>query len=107
MKEEEISQYDFISSKFGINDMIKSLNDGVVKKYSGYLTLAGDTGYDSFNKDLIVFKDGVFAEVIEKGIDHKTIAWNKHMKNIRRTCKRLGCTPLELLKKDYIKELKN
>jgi hypothetical protein len=97
-------KWEEIKEKYNKNDKIKSLKDGVVRTYSGYLTLAG-VGYDSFDEDLVLFKDGELAEVIEKGIDHEAIERNRHIDNVRRTCKRLNCTPTELLQRDYINEL--
>ena len=102
-------KYDEIKSNYGKNDLIASLNDGEVKKYSGFLTLIGRgknaIGYDSFNDALVVYKHGKLAKVIKKGIDHELIAHMKHIENVRNTCKHLGCTPTQLLHKDYMSEL--
>lgn len=102
-------EYDEIKDHFGKNDQIASLNDGKTYKYSGFLTLVGigknAKGYDSFNDALVVYKGGKLASVIEKGIDHEHIKQMQHIANVRSTCKRLGCTPSELLKKDYMTEL--
>lgn len=101
-------EYEEIASKFRNGNMIKSLKDGLVRKYSGFLTLIGmdedAEGFDSFNKDLIVYKDGVIAEVVEQGVD-KYEEHGKHIANVLKTCKRLGCTTAQLLKMDYLKEL--
>lgn len=89
--------YEEIRKEYNKNDMIKSIKDGVVRKYSGYLTLCGE-GYDSFNKDLVVYQDGKLADVVKKGVDHEEIAWNKHVDDIRRQCKQRNCTPFDLLR---------
>mgnify|MGYP003647351394 FL=1 len=102
-------EYNDIKEYFGKNDEIASLNDGKTYKYSGYLTLVGSgknaKGYDSFNDALVVYKGGKLAALIEKGIDHEHIKSMKHIQNVRSTCKRLGCTPSELIKKNYMTEL--
>ena len=102
-------EYDEIKDHYGKNDLIASLNDGKTYKYSGYLTLVGigkkAKGYDSFNDALVVYKGGKLATVIEKGIDHEHIKQMQHIENVLSTCKRLGCTPTELLHKDYMNEL--
>jgi cytochrome b involved in lipid metabolism len=98
-----------IKKHYGKNDKIASLNDGKTYKYSGFLTLVGGGKnakvYDSFNDALVVYKDGKLATVIEKGIDNEHIKSMNHIQNVRSTCKRLGCTPSELLKKNYMSEL--
>lgn len=99
MEKKKECNYEDIKSIFNENDMIKSLNDGVIKKYSGFLSLSNNTlGYDSFNKDLVLFKNGEFAEIVEKGIDNDI----GHYKNIRDRCKKYGISPFELLEKDYL-----
>ena len=102
-------EYNDIKEHFGKNDKIASLNDGKTYKYSGYLTLVGigknAKGFDSFNDALVVYKGGKLATLIEKGIDHEYIKSMEHIQNVRSTCKRLGCTPSELLKKNYMSEL--
>ncbi len=102
-------EYNDISKHFRKNDMIKSLSDGKVKKYGGHLVLVGDglsaVGFDSGNTALEVYKNGVLAEVIEKGIDEEA-EWNDHINNVRNVCGRLGCSTRELLNRDYINELK-
>ena len=90
-----------ISSKYNKNDLIKSLNNGNVIKYSGFLTVCGNIGKDSFNDDLILYFKGKCAKVIEKGIDEEAI----HIQNVINKCNRLNCSPTELLQKDYITEL--
>lgn len=96
--------YEEVGGSFGKEDMIRSLSDGVVRKYSGYVTHTGDM-CDSFNKDLVVYRNGVLAEVVKKG--NYVDPMLEHIQNVRDTCKRLGCTPSELLHKDYTKELGN
>jgi len=108
-KKHKYLEYDEIDSHFSKNDLIKSLKDGKTYKYSGFLSV-GDVGknakgFDSFNDDLIVYKGGKLATVIEKGVDHERIELLQHIENVKKTCKRLGCTPSELLKKDYLTEL--
>ena len=102
-------KYDEIKGHYGKNDLIASLNDGRTYKYSGSLTLVGigkkAEGYDSHNNALVVYKGGKIASVIEKGIDHEHIKQMQHIENVLSTCKRLGCTPTELLHKDYMNEL--
>ena len=102
-------EYDEIKGHYGKNDLIASLNDGRTYKYSGSLTLVGigkkAEGYDSHNDALVVYKGGKIASVIEKGIDHEHIKQMQHIENVLSTCKRLGCTPTELLHKDYMNEL--
>lgn len=97
-------EYDEISDKFNKNDMIKSLSDGKVRKYCGSMYLLGGengVGIDSIDKDLVVYRNGKLADVIEKGIDHQAIA----IDNAINTCRRLKCTPSELLQMDYQNEL--
>ena len=102
-------KYDEIKGHYGKNDLIASLNDGRTYKYSGSLTLVGigkkAEGYDSHNNALVVYKGGKIASVVEKGIDHEYIKQMQHIENVLSTCKRLGCTPTELLHKDYMNEL--
>lgn len=102
-------KYDEIKKQYGKNDKIASLKDNETYTYSGFLTLVGSgkntKGYDSFNDALVVYKGGKLANVIEVGIDHEHIKAMKHIQNVRSTCKRLGCTPSELLKKNYMSEL--
>lgn len=97
-------QYDEIKKHYRKNDLIESLSDGKTYKYSGMLTL-GSKGYDSLNEKLVVYDKGKFAKVIEIGIDTEKIEWDNHITKVLETCKRLGCTPSELLKKDYLTEL--
>lgn len=103
-------EYDQIKSKFNKNDIIESLESGEHLKYSGSLTIIGyepnRTGYDSFNEKLIVYKNYIFAKIIEHGIDQDEINWKNNINNINRTCNRLGCTLRQLLDMDYIEELK-
>lgn len=102
-------EYNDIKKHYSKNDKIASLEDNETYTYSGYLTLVGRgkhaKGYDSSNDALVVYKGGKLAIVTEKGIDHEHIKAMKHIQNVRSTCKRLGCTPSELLKKNYMSEL--
>lgn len=102
-------EYEEIASKFRNGNMIKSLKDGVVRKYSGHLSLIGTLeknyiGFDSVNADLVVYNNGVLAEIIEQGVD-KNETHMKHIGNVLNTCRRWGCTTSDLLKMDYPKEL--
>lgn len=102
-------EYDDIKKHYRINDKIVSLNDGKIYEYSGFLTLVGRgkkaTGFDSHNDKLVVYDSGKLAKVIEKGIDRAYIKQMQHIENVSNTCKKLGCTPSELLHKDYMREL--
>lgn len=100
-------EYNSIKNQYGKNDLIKSLDDGNTYKYSGHLTLVGlgknRKAYDSSNEALVVYKGGKLATVIKKGIDHD----HQHIDNVINTCKRLGCTPNELLQIDYMSDIIN
>ncbi len=41
----------------------------------------------------------------EEEEEEEVSAHMQHIANVRNTCKRLGCTPTELLNKNYTKEL--
>jgi hypothetical protein len=97
--------YDNIKNKYSKNDKIISLKNSETYIYSGFLTIVGFIGYDSFNENLLLYDNGELATVTEKGIDHEHIALMIHIKNVRETCKRLKCSNSELLNKDYINEL--
>ena len=102
-------EYTEIKECFNKNDKIVSLKDGNVYVYSGFLSLLGmgvnSKGYDSFNNNLLLYDNQILATISRKGIDHEHIKAMNHINNVRNTCRRLGCTPSELLKKDYISEL--
>ena len=102
--------YEDINPHFKKNDMIRSLSDGVVYKYSGFCARVVDFDgsaitTDCFNKNLILCENDNLAEVVETGIDYEEIERMKHVENVMNTCQRLGCTPSELLRMDYQKEL--
>ena len=59
--------YDELAAKFKKDDSIISLKTGKPTIYSGFLTIVGlgieRIGYDSFNKDLVLYKEGKIAEL--------------------------------------------
>lgn len=61
-------EYNEIEKHFHKGDMIKSLSDGKIRKYSGFLTLVGvgenQIGMDSLDDDLIVYQNEKLAEII-------------------------------------------
>jgi len=101
--------YEEISGSFTKGNIVRSLEDGKDYEYCGYLTLLGRGdnafGYASNNENLVVYKDGKLAEIVEVGVNPDE-EFYRHIDNVRRTCSRLGVTPTELLYKDYVKELK-
>lgn len=94
-------EYEEISAKYNKGDIVKSLLNDENIKYSGFLTMLGETGYDSFNSNLIVYKDKKLAQIIEHGVDERMVFIEKVM-SIRRE---YGFTNSELLKQDYPKLL--
>ena len=102
-------EYDQIKNNFCNGNMIKSLKDGIVRKYSGFLTVTGvgdnEKGFDSFNEDLVVYQNGILAEVVAVGIDENE-EHRKHIEKVLKVCDSIGCTVSQLLyEKDYMKEL--
>lgn len=93
-------EYEEISKRFTKGNIIKSLKDGKEYEYKGYLTVVGlgenQLGYDSFNEDLEIYKNGELAKIVEKGINPDDVH-REHIRNFIATCKRLGCRPHELL----------
>lgn len=94
--------YEMVSAKYSKNDIVNNLKDNKHVKISGFVTCLGDTYYDSFDYNIILWKDGVFADIIVKGVDKH----RQHIENVIDTCKRLNCSSSELLHMDYIAELK-